>query len=95
MLKYSDIGEIIQNLPPHVEPPADLEDRTVAAMAAARAGQRAKPDRRSRHDAGVFPLAKTLQDVGDLAVARDLRNSAIALGHHGADGGPSCCRVGR
>ena len=36
--EYSDIGPIIKLLPPHVEPPADLEDRTVAAMAAALAG---------------------------------------------------------
>ena len=35
------------NLPPHVEPPADLEDRTVAAMVAALADQRAKTDRRT------------------------------------------------
>ena len=44
---YSDIGQIIKSLPPHVEPPADLEDRTVAAMAAALAGRGAKADRRS------------------------------------------------
>ena len=39
--EYSQIGQIIKNLPPHVEPSADLEDRTVAAMAAAMAEQRA------------------------------------------------------
>ena len=43
--EYSEIGEIIQNLPPHVEPPADLEDRTVAAMVAALAEQRARANR--------------------------------------------------
>ena len=43
--KYSDIGQIIHNLPPHVEPPADLEDRTVAAMVAALAGRRAEANR--------------------------------------------------
>lgn len=32
--EYSDIGRIIKLLPPHVEPSADLEDRTVAAMVA-------------------------------------------------------------
>jgi hypothetical protein len=64
--EYSDIGQIIQNLPPHVEPPADLEDRTVAAMAAAQADRRAKPDRRSHHDAGVFPtLPGTDRRSGD------------------------------
>jgi len=45
--EYSDIGQIIKNLPPHVEPPADLEDRTVAAMVAALAEQRAGADSRS------------------------------------------------
>ena len=45
--EYSEIGQIIKNLPPHVEPPADLEDRTVAAMVAALAEQRARADRRS------------------------------------------------
>jgi hypothetical protein len=39
--EYSEIGGIIQGLPPHAEPPADLEDRTVAAMIAALAEQRA------------------------------------------------------
>ena len=37
--EYSDIGRIVQSLPPHVEPPADLEDRTVAAVLLAMAGQ--------------------------------------------------------
>jgi hypothetical protein len=45
--EYSEIGQIMKNLPPHVEPPPDLEDRTVAAMVAALAGQRAQTDRRS------------------------------------------------
>ncbi len=45
--EYNDIGQIIKNLPPHVEPPADLEDRTVAAMVAVLAEQRASTDRRS------------------------------------------------
>ena len=36
--EYSDIGPIIKLLPPPVEPPADLEDRTIATMAAALAG---------------------------------------------------------
>ena len=31
--EYSEIGGIIQQLPPHVDPPAELEDRIVAAMA--------------------------------------------------------------
>ena len=36
--EYSEIGQIIKLLPPHVEPAADLEDRTVAAMVAALVG---------------------------------------------------------
>ncbi|MGH3193136.1 MAG: hypothetical protein ACRDOL_38975 [Streptosporangiaceae bacterium] len=45
--KYSDIGRVISNLPPHVEPSPALEDRTVAAMVAALADQRAKTNRRT------------------------------------------------
>ena len=41
--EYGDIGAVIKTLPPHAEPSADLEDRTVAAMVAVLAGQRAKP----------------------------------------------------
>ena len=45
--EYSEIGGIIQQLPPHVEPPAELEDRIVGAMVAALAGQRAEPEPQS------------------------------------------------
>lgn len=45
--EYSDIGRIIKNLPPHVEPSAELEERTVAAMVTALADQRDRSDRRS------------------------------------------------
>jgi hypothetical protein len=41
--EYDGIGPVIKNLPPQVEPPADLEDRTVAAMVAALAERRATP----------------------------------------------------
>jgi hypothetical protein len=44
--EYSKIGRIIKNLPPPAEPPADLEERTIAAMVAATAKQRARTDRR-------------------------------------------------
>ena len=43
--EYSEIGGIIQSLPPHVDPPADLEDRIVAAMVTALADRRASTDR--------------------------------------------------
>jgi len=33
--EYGEVGRIIKNLPPHVGPPPDLEERTVAAMVAA------------------------------------------------------------
>ncbi len=42
--EYSDIGQIIKGLPPHVEPPPDLEDRTVAATVTALTEQRAQSD---------------------------------------------------
>jgi anti-sigma factor RsiW len=41
--EYGEIGGIIKLLPPHVEPAADLEDRTVAAMLAAVGEQPAEP----------------------------------------------------
>ena len=45
--EYSEIGGIIQRLPPHVDPPAGLEDRIVGAMVAALAGQGAEPEPQS------------------------------------------------
>lgn len=41
--EYSDIGRIIHDLPPHAEPPADLEDRTVAAILRAVGTEPASP----------------------------------------------------
>lgn len=41
--EYGEIGAAIKNLPPHAEPPADLEDRTIAAMTAVLAERRATP----------------------------------------------------
>jgi hypothetical protein len=48
--EYSEIGQVIKNLPPHVEPPTELEERTVAAMVTAMAEQRGKTEHHS--DAG-------------------------------------------
>ena len=48
--EYSEIGQIIQSLPPHAEAPADLEDRTVAAMISALPARRTKAGRRSEED---------------------------------------------
>jgi len=45
--EYGEIGRIIKLLPPHVEPSADLEDRTVTAMVAVIAEQRGTRDRQS------------------------------------------------
>ena len=42
--EYSEIGGIIQQLPPHVDPPAELEDRIVAAMVTAQAEQQTRPE---------------------------------------------------
>jgi Anti-sigma-K factor rskA len=41
--EYGGIGSVIKILPPHAEPSAELEDRTVAAMIAVLAGRRAEP----------------------------------------------------
>ena len=59
--EYSEIGEIIKQLPPHVEPPAGLEDRTVAAMTAALAEH--------KHEPGGHPDAAD-HDAEDRAVTR-------------------------
>jgi hypothetical protein len=45
--EYGEIGRVIRSLPPPVEPPADLEDRTVTAMVTALAEHRAKTSRRA------------------------------------------------
>ena len=52
--EYSEIGGIIKLLPPHNEPPADLENRTVAAMVAVLGVRQAEPD--PRPDAEVYPV---------------------------------------
>jgi hypothetical protein len=55
--KYGDIGRIIKALPPHVEPPAELEDRTVAAMIEARAtGQASAEPQSDTEDEGATHL---------------------------------------
>ncbi|MDQ2810939.1 MAG: hypothetical protein M3Z75_03415 [Actinomycetota bacterium] len=61
--EYSDIGQVIKSLPPHVEPPADLEDRTVAAMVTAMAGQEARADRRSDPGEQAAPEVHVLPEV--------------------------------
>jgi len=45
--EYGEIGRIVQELPPHVEPPATLEDRTVAAMMRTLAEQNAEADQKA------------------------------------------------
>jgi len=67
--EYSEIGQIIKDLPPHVEPPPDLEDRTVAAMVAALAGQRAQTDRRPDPEdqaaTSVYPIPEVRPPAGE------------------------------
>jgi Anti-sigma-K factor rskA, C-terminal len=60
--EYAEIGQIIKLLPPHVEPPADLEERTIARMVAALAEQRAEPDHpadaEDRTATRVYPIPR-------------------------------------
>jgi anti-sigma factor RsiW len=45
--EYSEIGQVVRLLPPHVESAAGLEDRTVAAMVTALARQPSPSARRA------------------------------------------------
>jgi hypothetical protein len=57
--EYSEIGGIIKQLPPHVEPPDELEDRTVAAMVTAQAGRTqldAEPDGEDQSATRAYPI---------------------------------------
>ena len=54
--EYSEIGGIIRQLPPHVEPPAEVEDRIVDAMVAALAERRAEPDAVDQDATRVYPI---------------------------------------
>jgi hypothetical protein len=67
--EYSEIGQIIQDLPPHVEPPPDLEDRAVAAMVAALTDQRAQTGRRSDPEdqaaTSLYPIPELRPPDGD------------------------------
>jgi hypothetical protein len=67
--EYSEIGQIVKNLPPHVEPTSDLEDRTVAAMVAALAGRRAqterRPDREDQAATSLYPIPELQPPTGD------------------------------
>jgi hypothetical protein len=60
--EYSEIGQIIKSLPPHVEPSPDLEDLTITAMLAALAEGRAEADPRSNtQDQAVTRLYPRLE----------------------------------
>jgi hypothetical protein len=58
--EYSEVGRIIKLLPPHVEPAADLEERTVAAMVDAMDEGRAQDERptdaEDRTATRVYPI---------------------------------------
>ena len=51
--EYSEIGGIIKQLPPHVDPPAELEDRIVGAMVAALADAKGRERLVDAEDQGV------------------------------------------
>jgi hypothetical protein len=67
--EYSEIGQIVKNLPPHVDPPAELEDRTVAAMVAAmgeqRAANRRRADNEDRAATRAYPIPSHQPPVAD------------------------------
>jgi len=65
--EYSDIGRIIKLLPPHVEPSADLEDRTVAAMVETLAGQKVRTDHHSDAEDQAATQVHPIPEVRHLA----------------------------
>jgi anti-sigma-K factor RskA len=71
--EYTDIGRIVHDLPPHVDPPAGLEDRVVAAMVAALAEQKAQGDHRSE---GEDQTATRIYPRPEPGPAVELRHSA-------------------
>ena len=64
--EYAEIGRVIHDLPPHVEPPADLEDRTVAAMLRALAAEPSKADQPAKTDQPVHDEDLTTTKVYEL-----------------------------
>jgi hypothetical protein len=64
--EYGDIGRVIKNLPPHVEPPADLEDRTVAAMVAVLAERRTRPAPRSHGESAEDETATRIHPIPEV-----------------------------
>jgi hypothetical protein len=91
--KYSDVGQIINTLPPHVEPPADLEDRTVAAMVAALADQRAQADHPADADAQaatrIYPVPGRQPPAEPETQIRPIPPSLLAPAEDEARAGPS------
>jgi Anti-sigma-K factor rskA len=51
--EYSEIGGIIKQLPPHVDPPAELEDRIIGAMVATLADAKDRERLAGAEDQGV------------------------------------------
>jgi hypothetical protein len=88
--EYSEIGGIIKQLPPHVDPPAELEDRIVAAMVTAQAEQRtqldAEPDVEDQSATRVYPIAQPSSEPATQLHPRpiDPATSAEGAGQPGA-----------
>jgi anti-sigma-K factor RskA/putative zinc finger protein len=83
--EYSEIGGIIKLLPPHVEPSADLEDRTVAAMVAALGEQRAEPERRPDAADQAATQVNPVREAHGGAESETLIRPQPELGLSGAD----------
>ena len=84
--EYSDIGQIIKGLPPHVEPPPDLEDRTVAAMVTALTEQRAQSDHCSEGEdqtaTSFDPIPAVQPPAGDETRVQPRAAPASGQGRH-------------
>jgi hypothetical protein len=87
--EYSEIGGIIQQLPPHVDPPAELEDRVVAAIVTAQAEQRSQLDAETGAETGAEDQSATraypiLAPASEPATRLHPRPSDLAISAEGA-----------
>ena len=80
--EYSEIGGIIQQLPPHVDPPAELEDRIVVAMVTAQAEHQtqleAEPGAEDQGATRVYPIPQPSSEPATRLHPRPIAPATLA-----------------